>query len=164
MPPTPAFPPRPPAPTPDTYVGVAGDNTGVCRAITAQQRCEPKAPDWALVDGRGLWGGAGEQVQLVWAGGAARLGLGQCWGALSTSQDELFTSLRPPRCARLPPSSYTRSHAGAPAGGGQQPSTDPRPLGNTRLRWALTQESFTKSPESLALPSRTLEHAVGRAL
>lgn len=124
---------------------------------------EPEAPDWALVNGRGLRGGAGEQVRLVWAGGAARLGLGQRWGALSTSQDELFTSLRSPRCTRLPPRSHARSHADAPAGGGEQPSTDPRPPGNRRLLWALTQESFSKSPKSLALPSRTLEHAAGRA-
>lgn len=68
--------------------------------------CEPKRPVWSC--GRGLRGGAGEQVRLVWAGGAAWLGLGQCWGTLSTSQDELFTSLRLLRCTPLPPSSCTQ--------------------------------------------------------
>lgn len=99
------------------------------------------------MDGRGLRGGAGEQVRLVWAGGAAQLGLGQCWGALSTSQDELFTSLRPPRCTRLPPSSHARSSAtpDAPAGGGEQPSTDRRPPGDSRLCWALYRKVLVKA-------------------
>lgn len=69
-------------PTLDTYMGVAGDHTWLCRAISAQKptfwspRSGPttRLPEGALeavtwLAGRGGCGQApGELVQLVWAG------------------------------------------------------------------------------------------------
>lgn len=60
------------------WPGTVPGSAGPSLPSSPRARCEPKLAVWALAGGRGLRGGAGEQVRLVWAGGAARLGLGQC--------------------------------------------------------------------------------------
>lgn len=90
------LPTRPPPHTltwvwPEKTAGSAGPSLP-----SSPPRCEQRCPRL----GRGWWEGAAGQSRRASPAGLGgrrgRLGLGQCWGALSTSQDELFTGLLAP--------------------------------------------------------------------